>query len=590
MEKDFLNYEELKKKVYEKDLALFNEVIICIENEAYRGASILTWISVLESLVRKLKKLASNDDEIYKTIKNFKANENEKELLEKCEKHQLITKLEYSRLNAIRQARNTYAHVSDESPKKEDVLINLHYAVEYVLSKPIPFPINLAKNELKNVLNDSKFFGNANDEQIEEYAKTFTKKIANKNRDEIIKKLFKMIEKKFEKNDINYYDCIEHALIYAKVLLLNNLDYLTSDNCNNLINNSKITSCHIFTELKIWKTLDKRSKERICGYTLNNNSTTKIEFINKFYKLYFIDKVNDELKTNFEEYINNLSLEKLKYCKIPANEYYDKLIKEFKSHVYNHQNPAADIIRFKDLSVFNDEQLEQLGRNLLQSAEGGAYNSEKAILKFERTKKLPKALLKGLLYETIINDENELRINPGYFEIIINILNEKSYKDELFDELIECIKQSKPKSLDFTNYEIAIKRFKRFKIKPIQSKLLIDATYESLKKSSNEFIENIFDIKYPNEYKIYLPDCLSEKNRKKFINLGCENPIEFIKFFTEIQYEGIVKIKEININFELIEQFIEYDKLKYAINKLEYNELSQNDKMIIDYFNKYNSI
>ena len=66
-------------------------------------------ISVLESLVRKLKKLASNDDEIYKTIKNFEKNENEKELLQKCEKHQLITKLEYSRLDSIRHARNTYA-------------------------------------------------------------------------------------------------------------------------------------------------------------------------------------------------------------------------------------------------------------------------------------------------------------------------------------------------------------------------------------------------------------------------------------------------------------------------------------------------
>lgn len=540
----------------------------------------------MESLVRKLKILALNDDEINSLIRDFENNTNEKDLLLKCENHGLINQIEYAQLETIRQARNNYAHPNYESPQKEDMLVYLHYAVEYVLSKPNLFSKDSAKRELYKLLNDSNFLGNAGYEQVKEFAMTFSKKIADDYLGEIIKTLFKMIEKKFNENNPNNYDCIKHGLIYAKVLLTDNLEYLTPEKSNYLIDEYKITSCHLFTNPVIWDFLDSRSKERIYNYSTSWDSSqiSCIDFINIFHKLYESDKLVDDLKTKYEEYVSNSSLENLLFTRIPANLYYDKLIEELKSHNYYRQNPAAKIIGHKDLSVFNDNQLEQLGRNILQSAEGGANDSESVIRKFERNGNPPKAFLKGLLFETLINDKNELRIKPNYFENVMNIVNDSHYGDEIFNEFITIIKESKPMSLKFSNYAIIFMRLKRFKLKESKYNLIIDAIRESLRSSTNKYVERIFELEYPCEYLPHLHDCLTEENREKFISLGHENPIMFIRFFSKFKMKNRFEYEVIEMNMELITQFIECGELKSEIDNLDYDSLNPLDKHIVDYF------
>ena len=137
MQNENLSFSNLKNKISEEDFTLFDEIIITIENQAYRSAVIIIWISILESLVRKLKNLALNDDEIFDVIGKFDNGElQEKDLLIKCKDFELLNQIEYEQLETIRQARNNYAHPNFASPEKEDVLIYLHYAIEYVLSKP----------------------------------------------------------------------------------------------------------------------------------------------------------------------------------------------------------------------------------------------------------------------------------------------------------------------------------------------------------------------------------------------------------------------------------------------------------------------
>lgn len=583
---EFSNYLYYKDKTCDEDLTLLNEIIICIENEAYRSASIIIWISVLESLLRKLKILALNDNEIKNLIRNFENNQNEHDLLLNCMEHGIINQIEYAQLDTIRQARNNYAHPNYDSPEKEDVLIYLHYAVEYVLSKPNVFSKNSAKRELYKLLNDSNFLGNANTEQVKEFAITFTKKVANDYHDEIIKTLFKMIEKKFKENDPNNHTCIKHGLIYAKVLLTNNLEYLNSEKANYLIDEYRITSCHLFTNPIIWEHLDSRSQERIYGYSTSRDSSqiSNIGFINIFYKLYKADKLSDDLKMKYEGTISNSNLEKLRFTKVPANLYYDKLIEELRSNNYYRQNPAAIIVRDKDLSVFNDNQLEQLGRNILQSAEGGANDSESTIRKFERNGNPPKAFLKGLLFETLINDDNELRIKPNYFENVMNIINKSQYGDEIFNEFIISIKESEPKSLKFENYEVILMRLKRFNLKESQYHLFINAIHESIRNSTNKYVEKLLDLNYPQKFIPHLHDCLTEDNIKIFSNLMNEYPIEFIRFFSKFERKGLLEYKYIEINHDLLNQFVGYDELNSQLDKLDDNDLSRLDKQIINCF------
>lgn len=582
-----LDFNTLKNKICEEDLTLFDEIIITIENQAYRSASIIIWISILESLVRKLTNLSSNDNEIFEIMKKFENEKlSEKNLLEKCKDFKLINQIEYEQLETIRQARNNYAHHTFDSPTKEDVLIYLYYAIEYVLSKPILFSKNSAKNELNMLLNDSNYLGNANDEQVYEYALTFTKKIPKVYFDEIIKILFKIIERKYCEKDVNNQTCIKHGLIYSESLLTNNTEYMTSKNLNYLIDNYKITSCYLFSNPNIWNYLNSRSKERIFNYSKNNEfkQISNIDFINIFYKLYDSSKLDDSLIENYEQSINQMDLENLLHCNIPANLYYDKLIEEFKSYNYYRQNPAAKIIKLKDLSVFNENQLEQLGRNILQSAEGGSNDSEIAIKKFEKNGNLPKSFLKGLLFETLINDENKLRKKFRFFKHVINIINKSDNGEELFNEFLNNIKKAEPKDLDFFNYSTTIRKLKKIKLANNQLKLLLDALNISININTNNYIEKIFNLHYPKEFIPQLYNCLTDKNREKFIKLANENPVKFIQFFSIIEKTETFDYNIKKIDFKSLNKYISNEKLILEIKKLNTEELSTLDKQIIETF------
>lgn len=73
--------------------------------------------------------------------------------------------------------------------------------------------------------------------------------------------------------------------------------------------------------------------------------------------------------------------------------------------------------------------------------------------------------------------------------------------------------------------------------------MLVGAIRGSMHSSTNKFVEKIFELDYPSEYLPYLYDCLTEENRDKFISLGHENPIMFIKFFSKFKRKSMFEYK-----------------------------------------------
>ena len=57
-----------------------------------------------------------------------------------------------------------------------------------------------------------------------------------------------------------------------------------------------------------------------------------------------------------------------------------------------------------------------------------------------------------MLFETLINDDFELRIKPNLFEEVITITKNSEHGNELFNEFLEAIKKSRPILLDFNEY------------------------------------------------------------------------------------------------------------------------------------------
>lgn len=180
-------------------------------------------------------------------------------------------------------------------------------------------------------------------------------------------------------------------------------------------------------------------------------------------------KLQDILMTiqprQFEELIGEILAE----AGVPLSYYTERLIKALASHNWYKQNPAASLlwnlgpVAMKGISPNN---LEDLGRNILQSADGTAGDS----LNFLRwtldlSVQWPAPFIKGLLYECFLNENNKFRCKPGCKTngndtqvtskaILIAIRCNEGDATILLDTLLRDIDKSKPKDELYTRYKI----------------------------------------------------------------------------------------------------------------------------------------
>ena len=217
----FENYPTWKSKIFDKsDEILFDEIVKCIDAEAYRAANIMICISFTESLYEKLKILSESNKNIKHDLKNYQNQEKDFLLLEYAKKYNLINELEYEHLNVIMKARNNYAHPNFEYPTKIQVISYLYYTVEYVLKIPPYYSFLYAKSFIENhLIKDPFYWEGKNNIQIKNYAKNFLKRLDKNSFKTVLNLLFQSLEKLFNEYDENKQNCIDNCLIYLNELI-----------------------------------------------------------------------------------------------------------------------------------------------------------------------------------------------------------------------------------------------------------------------------------------------------------------------------------------------------------------------------------
>ena len=586
IEWDFEDFEKLKEQIHDKDdFYLFEEIFKCINSECYRSASILIWISTAESLKRKLEYLSKNDNEISEFKEKYDNSEKDYDLLLACKNARLIKPNEYYKLEAIRQDRNNYAHPSFESPSKTDVLINLRYSVKYALSKPYYRSMGYVHYITDKLFEDSSYLGNPNESQVKNYALNFFKQIDPKYLKKTIKLFFKSCERLFLNQDSTKFKCQKHALIYIDTFFSIHEDFLDEHTINDFLDKYKHTSCHIFSKVNLWDKIDKRSQERIFSYSKDKNIFSEIEFINIFYKLYSEDKLNEEHENDFKEYLSELKIINISQSELPANFYFDNLVKEFETGDYYKQIDAVHIVQNNDLNCLDDNQLKLLGILIMEAAQHNSWASQDFIRNFEINKPTSQSILRGMFEWIFINDENKMIFRYDCWNWF-SILLDKEIPLKIIEELLENIENTKIHT-NFSTYNRIIECINDLKIDGVISDKIINSMKKVRCKAINHYSTDLLNMNGAKVLAPYLLECLTEDKKQKFSEALLNKPLNAIKFFTTFKRNGILKIEVIEVNWNLIKQFIKIEDLLLKINKLNVEEYSGEDKLIIEHIQNY---
>lgn len=123
------------------DHVLYDEVVRCLQAEAYRAAYVMSWIAAAEGLLGKLRTMASLHAALGTFVGDFEAKQRagtakDAELIDQAFNVGLINGPERIALNAMRDLRNQYGHPTSVSPDREAAVHALRTTVTAVLAKP----------------------------------------------------------------------------------------------------------------------------------------------------------------------------------------------------------------------------------------------------------------------------------------------------------------------------------------------------------------------------------------------------------------------------------------------------------------------
>lgn len=575
---DYSNYKYWINDVKDDaDKELFNEIITCIDTESYRSATVMIWVLCAESLQKRLKQLSQNNKSIKKDLKTWNKEKNEAELLKLCKKHDLISDSDCNHLNLIRKARNKYAHPNNVAPEKNQVLAYLFFALNSVLSKSSQYSFLEARNLLKLLLSDPIQLGNKNTIQIRSYSRNLISKLNPNIHEPILKLLFDITEKLFNDFDVEKQKCIDIGLILIKELILADNELIDESKCSEFLNNSKITSCNVFSEIEIWELIDENTRYKTFKYSSNFESEifSEIDFITTFHKLIENDLLDTNLKKDFNKILGETPIDLVLNCEISTETKFEKIINNFKSYDWHIQNPTAKLVRQINLNQFNDKQLEIIGRNLLQAADGGSRGSKTNIEYILRNynNNIPKSLIKGIAFEVFVNEKNEFRLKENYFRKIIIAISRDEFRS-IYNELLDAIKNSNAKNNRFYQFTESIRKLQlvneKLKMDKIDKiiKTIEKSRCKSIKKIIYENPEEILNFNSSEDIAPHVFKCLDESQRMIFKNLFYEDAIKFVTFFSiSSQSIGTRRYKHLNVKFDLIKDFIDINELETVVKE-----------------------
>ena len=237
------------------------------------------------------------------------------------------------------------------------------------------------------------------------------------------------------------------------------------------------------------------------------------------------------------------------------------------------------------------------GRNILQSADGNAWNCLDLIDDFfiEKNSKFhDQNILQGMVNEIFIDENNCIRFKRKLAEKVLVIINKCSNHEYILNNLLNNIKISKLKYGDFRRFGQIIEELSDIKDENEMISHDIDLIVNAIEDARCLSINTQFDEDYKQILTLrdsrfiiqYMYDCLNETKRKMFSELAYEDSLSFVKFFSNIKHydeDGSNKLK-VTIRLDLMEQFINPTNIKENIENIDFENLNRKEKAIVNEF------
>ncbi len=459
-DKDWI--ENLKAQIIEADdKVLFEEASHCFLNGQLRAAYIMTWISIIESLKRKIFILSNLGDNRATTAKQkIEDAENEKLsadklIFEEAKICGIIDNPDYSKVAFLWEQRCLFAHPYNLNPEVDEVRHILGQAARITLLKQLHFNKTYL-TDLSDNISSKPFFLPTDIAQVRNYAKrTISRTPLNLHPfffKTLLFKIGKLSQSEDKFNEQRKLSCFLVELLINTSLPLDNVDWSLENRVTNFT-----YVCFIgFVHQDTWPLLPDRIKEMLIAYLEGETESTKLNNLKAIAgNLVQNNSLEESFKNRYHKKLSGLSFETSinYYGSIKAT--FKRICEDLASFQYEKQNPVIDYLRMDKaielINVINKSEQIYLGRLLKSAAKNNHWKSLNLVSSITSGSLLYSDWFKaGIALGGFISLKDELEIDNNFIEKSANILNilPDPIQNEVYDIVELAIKEGRVSSWD----------------------------------------------------------------------------------------------------------------------------------------------
>ncbi len=454
--------ENLRDQIIEEDdKILFNETAGCFLSKHYRASYILSWITIIESLKRKIN-LFSNlgDSRATEAVKEIEKTEEQKKstdklIYEEANKCGILDNSDLSTINFLWEQRCLFAHPYQKQPESDEVKHIIGQSIKLVLGKELLFNKDYLTEFSENVATKPFFLPNEI-ERVREYALGIIARTPKGLHPFFFKTLLfrvgEVINVPAKSKELT-------KLRYFLVELFSKTDIPLSDIQWSL--EDRVTKfpyeCFIgFVHPETWDILPLRIKEMLIAYVSNEIGTNR--FINLKYITSALIKagiLEDTLKEQYYSIINGIDYNSSINFYGNNDAKFDRIVAELESWQYEQQNTVIEHLKGEGMADFlnllDEKKQFYLGRLLRYCAGNGHWKTQHYISRIiDGSNNVPNNMKAGLAFASFINRKDAFDLKKGVVKEavkLLNVIDEDTQKD-VYKNVSSILENSTPDEFD----------------------------------------------------------------------------------------------------------------------------------------------
>lgn len=456
-EEEDMDFNVLRGQIVEdRDKVLFDEAVNCLNGNALRAAYITTWISTAESLKLKFYDMSSRDHEIKKKVIGKIEDLEQKQrptdsfLIRSAKDFGLISAEQSKKLEHMKDMRGVYAHPLNAAPSDSEVELAIELSVNIVLSQPALLKHAFVQSLVTSIFENHHYL----DDSTETVQKAAISTL-NHVHSSVFPYFFKLLIENLNKVSKDFTkDLFERrGSVFLDMLLKCSLKNFSTESWSleGLLHKYPSIITKVFVKEDYWTHLNDILKDAMIGHLIEpigddgEVETPSLENLTSVLNLYNQDLLNERHVERFKSAVEKLYISKKVSIGIPLEWYQAELISDLKTSNWYAQNPVIEAIQslgVEKINTLDSEFLIELGRNILQAADGQARDAISFVSSLYKSEfKSSPYLVEGIFLETFINENKRFRFKRYRKPALSAVLcvNEQE-TDKIIDKAIMLLK------------------------------------------------------------------------------------------------------------------------------------------------------